>query len=99
MQLDPHLVGITVWNAHEQVVYSVDPKQIGRRFPSVGDLVGHGALLVTYIPIRRGSGVIGAYKAESNLGALTPRLDGMRRTIWGALRPGSCCSMRRSSPS
>jgi len=137
MQLDPHLVGITVWNAHEQVVYSVDPKQIGRRFPGVGDLraalsgstamdvlrhgpaepaadrEGHGALLVTYIPIRRGSsgvtgaykvdsgqllgargdaqgssGVIGAYEADSDLGALTPRLDDMRRTIWGSVAAG-----------
>lgn len=112
MQLDPRLLRITVWNADEQVVYSVDPEQIGRTFPGVGDLraalsgttamdvlrhgpaepdadrAGHGALLVTYIPIRRGSGVIGAYEADSDLGALTPRLDDMRRTIWGSVAAG-----------
>ena len=112
MQLDPHLLRITVWNADEQVVYSADPQQIGRTFPGVVDLraalsgstamdvlrhgpaeptadrSGHGALLVTYIPIRRSSGVIGAYEADSDLGALTPRLDDARRTIWGSVAAG-----------
>jgi signal transduction histidine kinase len=55
---------------------------------TTGDHVGSGSLLVTYIPIRNKGHVIGAYEAECDLGALTPRLDDARRTIWESVAAG-----------
>jgi two-component system sensor histidine kinase KdpD len=55
---------------------------------NVGDRAGHSALLETYIPIRAGRRVIGAYEAYSDLGVVTPRLDAARRTIWGSVAAG-----------
>jgi len=57
---------------------------------NTGDVAGHSALLVTYIPIRLAnpSHVIGVYEAESDLGALTPRLDAARSMIWESVAVG-----------
>src|SRR5581483_7167435 len=55
---------------------------------NVGDRAGHGALLETYLPMRVGSRVIGAYEAYSDLGALDVQLAVERRTIWGTVAVG-----------
>ena len=47
-----------------------------------------GAELITYIPIRSTTRVIGAYEADCDLGALTPRLDQARHTIWASVAIG-----------
>jgi signal transduction histidine kinase len=54
----------------------------------VGDRQGHSALLETYIPIRSGGRVIGAYEAYSDLGAVAAQLNDARRMIWGSVALG-----------
>jgi signal transduction histidine kinase len=48
---------------------------------NVGDRLGHSALLETYMPIRVGTQVIGAYEAYCDLSALQAQLDAARHTI------------------
>ena len=55
---------------------------------NAGDPVARGPLLQTYIPIRAGGRVIGAYEAYSDLAPLNRRLDTARRTIWGSVAAG-----------
>ncbi len=55
---------------------------------NVGERAGHRALLETYIPIRAGSRVIGAYEAYSDLSVLNLQLDAEWRTIWGSVVAG-----------
>jgi signal transduction histidine kinase len=55
---------------------------------NVGDRQGHSSLLETYIPMRAGGRVVGAYEAYSDLGALNAQLDDARRTLWGSVALG-----------
>lgn len=55
---------------------------------NAGDRVGQKALLQTYIPIRAGGRVIGAYEAYSDLSNLTRRLDNARKMVWGSIAIG-----------
>jgi signal transduction histidine kinase len=48
----------------------------------------YSTLLETYIPIRSGGRVIGAYEAYSDLGILDAQLDAARRTLWGSVAIG-----------
>jgi signal transduction histidine kinase len=55
---------------------------------NAGDRRGHTALLETYIPIRVGARVIGAYEAYCDLALLNQRLSEAQRTIWASVAVG-----------
>ena len=55
---------------------------------NVADRVGHAMLLETYIPMRAGTHVIGAYEAYSDLSDLDRQVGEARRTIWGTVAVG-----------
>jgi signal transduction histidine kinase len=105
MAADQHLVRVTLLDTHGRVVYSNNPRLIGRVFPlddnlstalsgvramgildqspteDAGDRSPHTRLLETYIPVQARGRVIGALEGDSDLSALTPRLDAARRTV------------------
>lgn len=112
LQADHHLVRLKVWDTRGRVVYSNNPRQIGRSFPidenlrlalrgeramdvsnlseaeNAEDRDGYSALLETYVPLRSGGRVVGAYEAYSDLGPLQAQLDDALRTLWGAIALG-----------
>lgn len=55
---------------------------------NASERAGHSALLETYIPIRTGHRVIGAYEAYSDLSRLNLQLDAERRTIGVSVAAG-----------
>src|SRR5437763_788918 len=105
MAADQHLVRVTLLDTHGRVVYSNNPRLIGRVFPlddnlrtalsgvramgildqspteNAGDRSPQSRLLQTYIPVQARGRVIGALEGDSDLSALTPRLDAARRTV------------------
>src|SRR5919197_2844570 len=99
MAADRHLVRVTLRDTHGRVVYSNNPRLIGRLFPlddnlrtalsgvramgildqspteTMGDRSPRTRLLETYIPVQARGRVIGALEGDSDLSALTPRLE------------------------
>lgn len=55
---------------------------------NAGEHLGNTTLLESYIPIRTGTRVIGAYEAYSDLTAVESQLTEARRTIWASVVVG-----------